>query len=488
MNAERIHGRQLAIVTAGVLLALLLVALDQFVVGSAMPRIVAELHGLDSYSWVLTAYLVALTTMTPVAGKLGDLFGRRTVLLVGMTGFALSSALCGQAADMTQLISFRAVQGVFGGLVFSNVFASVADLFPIETRVRVQGALGAVFAVASLVGPSIGGYLTDGAGWRWVFYVNIPVSAVAFALVALTMPRLRATASLRDVDFGGVFALAAGLVPCLVALSIARDRGWTSVETLALLGMGVAMLVIFYVIERRVTDPIVPFGLFADRTFAVAVVAGFLVYVAFFSALLFVPLLYQGVLGVRASDSGVLVTPMLLGLIAGSVVAGQLMLRIPRYRALGTFAMVLVASGCALLAQVTVGTDQREVVRDLVVLGAGIGITIPLYLNSAQAAVERRFIGVVTSQVQFWRQMGGTIGVAVLGSLLSSRLPATADPSAAEIALPVPVRLAIASGLHDVFTDAMACALVAIVVSLFLKEAVLRRERRAVSELAAAAD
>ena len=483
MSADRITGRRLVAVTIGILLALFLVALDQFVVGSAMPRIVAELHGLDSYSWVLTAYLVSLTTVTPIAGKLGDLFGRRSVLLVGMVGFALSSALCGQAADMTQLIAFRAVQGVFGGLLFSNVFASVADLFAMEARVRVQGALGGVFGIASLVGPTIGGYLTDGAGWRWAFYVNLPVSAVAIALVLAAMPRIRSTASLRDVDVAGALALAGGLVPLLVAVSITRDHAWGSGEVLGLLAIATVMLVVFVGRELRARDPIVPLALFTDRTFTVAVVAGFFIYVAFFSALLFVPLLYQGVLGIRPSDSGVLVTPMLLGLIAGSVIAGQLMLRVSRYRYLGTGATLLVAGGAALLAQTTIASDQQDVVRALVILGAGIGVTIPLYLNSAQAAVERRLVGVVTSQVQFWRQIGGTIGVAVLGSLLSARLPASVNVSAAQVALPSPVRIAIAGGLHDVFIDAALCAVVALVASFFLRETAVRRRR---GELAAA--
>lgn len=486
MGAERPRGRALVAVTVGVLLALLLVALDQFVVGSAMPRIVAELHGLDIYSWVLTAYLVSLTTVTPLAGKLGDLFGRRTVLLAGMLGFALSSVLCAQAADMPQLIAFRAVQGIFGGLLFSNVFASIADLYAIEMRVRVQGVLGAVFAVASLVGPSIGGYLTDGPGWRWAFYVNVPVAAVAIALVALTMPRMRATATLRDLDVRGTLTLIAGVVPLLVALSITNEHAWGSPEVLALLAFAGVMLVSFVAIERGARAPIVPLGLFADRTFTVAVGAGFLVYVAFFSALLFVPLLYQGVLGIRASDSGLLVTPMLLGVIAGSVLAGQLMLRIRRYRYVGTAAIGLVAIGCVLLAQVTPASAEQDVVRGLIVLGVGIGVTIPLYLNSAQAAVERRLVGVVTGQIQFFRQMGGTLGIAVLGSLLAARLPGGATAAGARFELTAPVRLALTNGLHDVFIDAAVCAAAALVVSLFLREVALRHVTQSAAPTTAA--
>ena len=476
MHAEPIHGRRLAAVTTAVLLALLLVALDQFIVGSALPRIILELHGLDSYSWVLTAYLVSLTTITPIAGKLGDLFGRRRLLLVGMLGFAASSVVCGQAADMRQLIAFRAVQGLFGGLIFSNVFASVADLYAIERRVRVQGALGAVFAIASLIGPTIGGFLADGAGWRWVFYVNVPVTALSVVLLALTMPRIRITATIRDVDLLGAFLLVGGIVPLLFVLSTTRDLSSVPATAQALLVISAIAVVALFFVERRARQPIVPLRLFLDRTFAVAVGVGLFVYVAFFAALLFVPLIYQGVLGTRASDSGVLVTPLLLGVIAGSGTAGMLMVRLRRYRFVGTFAIVLVAIGCAMLAQVAPDTSQPDVVRDLVVLGIGVGITIPLYLNTAQAAVGPRFVGVVTSQVQFFRQVGGTIGVAVLGSVLSARLPATADLGTAQLDLPLPVRLALASGIHDVFIGAMCSALIGAAVSTFLREVQIRQQ------------
>jgi EmrB/QacA subfamily drug resistance transporter len=478
MDGERIRPRRLPLVTAGVFLALFLVALDQFVVGNALPRIVAELHALDSYAWVLTAYLVTLTTITPVAGKLGDLFGRRALLLTGMTGFVVSSALCGFAADFAQLVALRAVQGGFGGLLFANVFAAIADLYSAQTRVRVQGALGAVFAVASLVGPTLGGFLTDTVGWRAVFYVNVPVG-----IVAVAMPRVARTARLRDIGIVGALALACGIVPLLVALSIAPDRGWDDVLTRGLIVLSAVLLVSFYAIERRAREPIVSFALFRDRTVAVAAATGFLVYVAFFAALVFAPLLYQGVLAIRASDAGVLQTPMLLGVVAGSVLAGQVISRLPRYRFLGTAAIALLAIACGLLAQVGVGTAQADVVRDLVLLGAGVGITLPLYLNSAQAAVDRRFIGAVTGQVQFFRQVGGSIGIAVLGSLLSQRLGGGA-------ALDLSARVALAGALHDVFLVAAASAAIAIVISLFLREVPLGSARvaRPEPDIAAAAD
>ncbi|HEX9269167.1 MAG TPA: MDR family MFS transporter [Candidatus Limnocylindria bacterium] len=522
MSTE-LRGGRLAVVTIGVMLALFLAALDQTIVGTALPRIVAELHGLDYYAWVLTAYLVASTTMTPISGKLGDLFGRKPLLLVGMVGFVLASALCGQSQDMLQLVLFRGLQGLFAGVLMSTVFASVADLYPLERRGRIQGVLGGVFGLSSIIGPTLGGFLTDNVGWRWVFYVNIPVGVLAIAFVLLTMPRTEHHATWRDIDFLGAAALAAGLVPMLIAFSITRDHAWGSPEVLGLLGFSAAVLVGFYFLERRVEHPIVPFELFRDRTFAVSVGVGFLVAVGFFGAIIYVPLIYQGVLGIAATNSGLLITPMMLGLVTGSVVTGQLMPRVRRYRFIGTVGIGLIAIGVYLMSQITTATTEPEVVRDLVLAGLGVGTTFPLYLNSSQAAVSPRYIGVVTSQITFFRNIGATVGVAVLGAVLSQRLPGYIAEKVGALDLPpqaralmsssstnsqqlfdpsaiaatraqlgpqlaplfdqvvIAIRSALATTLHDVFTYTLAAVLVAMVLSVFLRDVPIRspdRERR----------
>src|SRR6266851_396093 len=364
MSGE-IHGRRLVLVTVGIMLALFLAALDQTIVGTALPRIVAELKGLDFYAWVLTAYLVTSTIMTPISGKLGDLFGRKPLLLAGMIGFVLASALCGQAQDMLQLVTFRGIQGLFGGVLFSSVFASIADIFTIETRSRIQGIFGGIFGIASVVGPTIGGYLTDNVGWRWVFYVNVPVGLAAILFVLFTMPRTEHNATWRDIDFIGAGALTAGLAPLLVAFSITRDHDWGSPQVLGLLGVGVVMLAVFYILEQRTDHPIVPFELFKNRTFAVAVIAGFLVAVGMFGAIVYVPLVYQGVLGIAATNSGLLVTPMMLGLVTASLLTGQIITRIDRYRLVGTAGILVMMSGLFLLGQIDINTSEIEVVRDL---------------------------------------------------------------------------------------------------------------------------
>jgi EmrB/QacA subfamily drug resistance transporter len=514
-------------VVAGTMLALLLAALDQTIVGTAMPRIVAELNGLNYYSWVITAYLVASTIMVPIAGKLGDLFGRKPFLLAGMIGFVAASALCGQSHGMLELVAFRTIQGIFGGMLFATVFAVIGDLFPPSQRARLAGLFGGVFGLASIVGPTAGGFITDNFGWRWVFYVNLPVGLIAVLLVIATMPFVRSSATLRDIDFPGAAVLVAGLVPLMVALSITRDHAWTSPEVLGLLGIAAVLLVVFFILERRNDHPIVPFGLFKNPTFSVSMIACFLTGFAMFGTIVFVPLIYQGVLGVTATNSGQLLTPMMLGLIVASTLVGQAMVRIRYYRFLGTAGLAVMLIGMWLLSQVTATTSRLEVVRDIVIVGAGLGTTFPLYLTAVQSALPRQFLGVASSQVQFWRQIGGTIGTAVLGSVLSQRLPVHVREQVATLNLPPQVaqylpsgggspqtlfdpaqiaarraqasavgpqgaalfdqvlhaiRAGLATTLHEVFLYGSAVLILALIASVFLREVPLRGRQPAQEE------
>jgi EmrB/QacA subfamily drug resistance transporter len=525
---EGLTRRQTIGVVAGTMLALLLAALDQTIVGTAMPRIVAELNGLNYYTWVITAYLVASTIMVPIAGKLGDLFGRKPFLLAGMIGFVVASALCGQSHGMLELVIFRTIQGIFGGMLFATVFAVIGDLFPPSQRARLAGLFGAVFGLSSIVGPTAGGYITDTWGWRWVFYVNLPVGVIAVLLVLATMPFVRSSASLRDIDFKGAAALVAGLVPLMIALSITRDHAWTSPEVLGLLGFAGVMLALFFILEIRSDHPIVPFDLFKNSTFSVSMIVGFLSGFGMFGTIVFVPLIYQGVLGVTATNSGQLLTPMMLGLIVASTLVGQLMVRVRLYRFLGTAGVAVMLVGMWLLSQVTVSSSRFEVVRDIVIVGAGLGSTFPLYLTAVQSALPRNFLGVASSQVQFWRQIGGTLGTAVLGSVLSQRLPVHIGEQVAALHLPAQaarlvssggsspqtlfdpaqiaasraratsalgsqgaaifdqvlhaVRVALASTLHEVFLYGAAVLIIALVATVFLKDVPLRARQPAGEE------
>ena len=492
--------RRVVLATAGTMLALLLAALDQTIVGTAIPRIVADLNGLDRLAWVTTAYLVTSTTMTPIAGKLGDLFGRKPFLLVGMIGFVAASALCGLSQDMTQLIVFRGVQGIFGGVLFATVFTVIGDLFPPDQRGKAQGLFGAVFGLSSVVGPTAGGFITDHWNWRWVFEVNIPVGIVAVAVVVAGLPYVRSKASWRDIDFWGALTLAAGVVPMLIALSITRDHAWTSPQVLGLLAFAAVMLAAFVFVESRVEHPIVPLELFKNPTFTVSMIVGFLTAFGMFGSILFTPLVFQGVLGISATNSGALITPMMFGLIGASTLTGFLMKKIKYYRFLGTVGVAVMIFGMWLLSQITPSSTEWQVVADLIVVGAGIGVTFPLYLTAVQVALPRKFLGVASSQIQFWRNLGGTVGSSILGAVLANRLPdylktrvtALHLPPQAVASLPkggsansildptllakLPaafvhaIRLALSDTLHDIYVFAGVILVVALVSTVFLRE------------------
>jgi EmrB/QacA subfamily drug resistance transporter len=456
--------RQVVLATVGVALGLLLAALDQTVVGVAMPRIVAELHGLDYYAWVTTAYLVTSTALVPVAGKLGDMFGRKPFLLVGMVGFVAASALCGVSQDMVQLVLFRALQGLFGGVLFASTFAVLADVFPPSQRAKMSGVFGAVFGLSSVIGPTLGGYLTDGPGWRWVFYVNVPLGFIAVALVASQLPFVRSSARLRDIDWIGTGLLFAGLTPLLIGLSMTRDHAWTSVQVLGLFSVSAVMLLAFYFVERRVEHPVVPFEMFRRNVFATPMIIAFFSAIGMLGTVIFVPLLLQGVLGTSATNSGQLLTPMMMGVVVTSTATGALIARVPMYRFLGTAALGVMILGLVLLSRVGPGASPLEVTRDLIIIGAGLGVTFPLTFVVLQAGLPHQLVGVATSQVMFWRSLGGTMGTAVLGSILTNRLPVP------------PSRIDLANTLHELFLVAAAVAFVAVVASVFLKEVPLSRQ------------
>jgi EmrB/QacA subfamily drug resistance transporter len=486
--------------TAGTMLALLLAALDQTIVGTAIPRIVAELNGLDRLAWVTTAYLVTSTTMTPIAGKLGDLFGRKPFLLVGMVGFVAASALCGLSQDMTQLIFFRGVQGIFGGVLFATVFTVIGDLFPPQQRGRLAGLFGGVFGLSSIVGPTTGGFITDHWSWRWVFEVNIPVGIIAVIVVLIGLPFVRSKASWRDIDFAGAATLAAGVVPLLIALSITRDHSWTSPQVSGLLAIAAAMLAAFIFVESRAEHPIVPLELFKNSTFTVSMAVGFITAFGMFGSILFTPLVFQGVLGISATNSGALITPMMFGLLGASTITGFVMRRVRYYRFLGTLGVAIVILGMLLLSQITPSVPEWHIVAALIVVGTGIGITFPLYLTAVQTALPRQYLGVASSQIQFWRNLGGTVGSAVLGAVLSNRLPDYISSRLSSAGVPPPVlrsipntgnanaildpsliaklphvivlaiRSALADSLHDIYLFAAAILVLGLAATVFMKE------------------
>lgn len=425
----------------GILLAMFLSAIDQTIVATALPQITEDLGGLSRYAWVITAYLVASTALVPIYGKLADMYSRKTIELVAVSIFLAGSFLCGLAGEfgtlpligdgMNQLIVFRAVQGFGGAGLFSMAFIIIADLYPPNVRGKYQGLVGAVFGIASVLGPLIGGFLTDNAGgiipnvegWRWVFYVNVPFGALALWFIVRRMPPLHPRGERGRLDVPAAIFLLLGLVPLVVALQLDRTEfPWTSLVTIGMLAFAVLMLGAFVLRSLRSKNPILDLGLFRNAVFRSSNVALFFQGAAFLSTVAFLPLFMINVVGVSATAAGLTLVPLSLGVVFGSVIAGQLVSTFGRYRMLILVGGGLLLVGIYLLSQMTPETTLLQVSLYMVIAGIGIGPSMPLYTLAIQNAVDPRQLGQATSASQFFRQIGGAIGTAVLGTVLTLTL------------------------------------------------------------------
>ncbi|HEX8700703.1 MAG TPA: MDR family MFS transporter [Myxococcaceae bacterium] len=417
----------------GALLGLLLAALDQTIVATAGPALQADL-GIPAslYPWITTSYLVASTVMVPLWGKLSDLFGRRSVLVAGILIFLTGSFLCGVAWDTMSLILFRAVQGLGSASLFTSALAVVADLYPPAERGKYQGLFGGVFALSSLAGPLAGGFITDTFGWHWVFFINLPVGALALTVIFLRMPALRPRGSARPkLDLLGAACLVLVVVPLLLALSLGRSHvapgelgfAWGSWQVVGLFVLAAVGVTLFLAVESRASEPLLDLKLFQDRTFALGNLAVFIIGAGFLSAFTFLPLYMVNVLELSATRSGLTITPLTLGVVAGNVLSGQLAARVGRYRVLMLVALT-VLSGAFTVMGLTLSPDssQATVTAKMVLMGLGMGPTIPLYTLAIQNAVQPRQIGVATASATFFRQLGMTVGVALMGTVFAGTL------------------------------------------------------------------
>ena len=432
------------ITVIALVIVLLLGALDQTIVSTAMPRIVAELQGLSLYAWVTTVYLLSSTVMVPIWGKLGDLFGRKIVLIWGVSIFILGSALCGLAGEvgdlpvlgggMTQLIVFRGLQGIGGGALFTSAFAVIADLYPPRDRGKMSGYFGAVFGLASVIGPLVGGFLTQHgtvslggvtiAGWRWVFYVNLPLSALALFMIIARTPILKAGKGGR-IDFLGALLVVAAFVPLLLALSWGGHQyPWDSPTILGLLAVTVTSLALFVFVELKVPEPLLPLDLFRNKVFSLGNAAAFVISMSFFGAITFVPLYLQLGLGISATASGMGMLPMMLGLILSATISGRMVTRTGRYKPMMLFGATMLLVGVLLMTRLTPQTTLLGVAWRMFVLGVGLGPAQGLFALAVQNAVPMERLGVATSSSQFFRQIGSTVGVAVFGAVMTQALAA----------------------------------------------------------------
>jgi EmrB/QacA subfamily drug resistance transporter len=500
---EQVHftHREIQSVFAGLMLGMLLASLDQTIVSTALPTIVGDLGGLNHYTWVVIAYILTSTVSMPLYGKLGDLYGRKRLFQLAIVVFLFGSVVCGLSQNMLELILFRGLQGIGGGGLMVGSLAIIGDIVPPRERGRYQGYIGSVFAVSSIAGPLLGGFFVDNLSWRWVFYINLPVGALAFFVIGavLHLPRRRITHS---IDILGTMLLSAGAAALTLALTLGgTEWAWGSSPSVGLFVGGGVLTALFLLQENRAAEPIIPLHLFRNVIFNAASSSGFILGVAMFGSVVYVPLFLQIVHGVSPTSSGLRLLPMMGAVFVTSIATGRTISRIGRYKIFPVVGMAVVTTGMIMLSRLNPSTSTLRFSLYLVVLGAGMGLVMQVLMLAVQNAVEYRDLGVATSSATFLRSMGGVFGLAIFGAIFASRLAywmprlipkqsagslAGKDPlhmTPAQLrSLPPAVHQglidAFSNSIHTVFIWAVPIAFVGFVITFFLREIPLRERKQ----------
>ncbi|MBB2976173.1 EmrB/QacA subfamily drug resistance transporter [Microbacterium endophyticum] len=490
-----VNKRRIGTMFAGLLVAMFLASLDQTIFSTALPTIVGELNGVDHMLWVTTAYLVAATIMMPIYGKMGDLLGRKNIFIAALTLFLVGSVVGGLAQDMTWLIIGRAIQGLGGGGLMILSQAIIADVVPVRERSKYMGVMGAVFGLSSIAGPLLGGWFTESIGWRWAFWINIPLAllAIVFAVVFLKLPRHKVAVKL---DVWGILTMAVAVTSIILVTSWGGTQyEWNSPQILALIALAVVSAAAFVLAEHKAAEPIIPLKIFRSRNFVLATAAGLVIGVAMFGALSYLPTYLQMVTGVNATVSGFMLIPMIVGLIVSVTGTGQIASRTGRYKWMPLASMAVIGTALSLMSTLTIDTPIPQLLAYLFVFGLGIGLGMQILILIVQNSFPNRDVGTATASNNFFREIGASVGGAVVGALFSSRLStlitdrmsAAGDGTAIDTnsltpaavnAMPEAVRDIIVSAYNDaltpVFLMLVPMVVIGFVILLFVKEVPLR--------------
>ncbi len=419
MTRVQIKPKNIMLIMAGLMLSILLAGLDSTIVGTAMPRIIGELQGMNLYSWPFTAYMMCSTIATIIFGKISDTHGRKPIFLTGIIIFLTGSILCGFSQSMLQLILFRGFQGVGGGILVAIAYTIVGDLFSMRERGKYTGILSAMWGLASLIGPAVGGFITDNLSWRWVFYVNIPLGIVAILMIISVLPHYNRMEDKKSIDYKGAAILTLALVPLILAFVWAGNTyPWFSIQIMGMFLVSAALLIVFSMIERRAKEPILPLSIFKNSILNISLAASFLTNSVLFCVTIYVPLFMQGVLGTSATSSGFILTPAMVGLSLSSIVTGQLIAKSGHYKIWAIIGLVILLTGLFLLNTMNVDTTAVRALTYSAFAGIGCGMMYPVFNIAVQNAFPHNQLGTVTSTLQFFRNIGATIGTAIFGSIM----------------------------------------------------------------------
>ncbi|ADZ10315.1 major facilitator superfamily MFS_1 [Methanobacterium lacus] len=457
----------ISLVMAGLMIGLLVAALDNSIMATAMPKVISSLGGMVYYVWPFTIYMLTSTIAIILFGKLSDLYGRKRILIAGIVLFVLSSVACGFSSNMLQLIIFRGIQGIGGGILITIPFIVVAELFPPRQRGKYTGILASVFGISNVLGPILGGVITDFMGWQWVFFVNVPVGVAAIVMLSIYFPHLKQVVREKVIDYAGLITMSLSFSSLCVALTYVRSSYLPEYVVGFLFIFAALMFILFIHVERRAVEPLLPMHLFKISVFNLSAVAMFLSNAVMFCGIIYIPLFIQKVLGISASGSGALITPMLVSLTVASLIAGQVISKTGTYKKMGVMAFGLITVGMVMATTITQSTGTAEILIYTTILGIGSGIMYPVFTVAIQNAVLRRDIGIATASSQFFRNVGATITLPIFGLIVN--LTMNMDINAVSS---VPVGPMI-TAIHNVFTFGIVMCIIGLIASLMLKDAVL---------------